>query len=160
MATVHIYISLPCDEDRLLKNKSIDADCISEDDFVKTIIQRCSQRPAEPAAIGNMTLFEFATWFTSDYVDSQDESADYDELECNPLWRTNYNEPPLVKRSRRLPRIILTSGYKMRQHEHAKCVTFTCLHDNPAQSIYCILCLNIPHRNPINEFLGGKQGLN
>ncbi|CAF1231792.1 unnamed protein product [Adineta ricciae] len=157
MATVHIYISLPCDEDRLLKNKSIDANCISEDDFVKTIIQRYSQRPSEPSAIGNMTLFEFATWFTSEYVDSQDESADYEELECNHLWRTNYNEPPLVKRSRRLPRIILTSGYKMRQHEHPKCVTFTCLHDNPVQSIYCILCLNIPHRNPINEFLAGKQ---
>ncbi|CAF4010610.1 unnamed protein product, partial [Rotaria sp. Silwood1] len=46
----------------------------------------------------------------------------------------------------------------MCQYENPKCVTFTCLHDDTAQSIYTILCLNIPHHDSIVEFLGGKEG--
>ncbi|CAF1338468.1 unnamed protein product [Rotaria sp. Silwood1] len=45
----------------------------------------------------------------------------------------------------------------MCQYENPKCVTFTCLHDDTAQSIYTILCLNIPHHDSIVEFLGGKE---
>ncbi|CAF0877342.1 unnamed protein product [Adineta steineri] len=47
----------------------------------------------------------------------------------------------------------------MRQHRNAKCVTFTCLHDDTAQSIYSLLCLNIPFRDPVLEFLRGKEGI-
>ena len=143
----------------MLKNGNINLDCISEDDFVKSIVHRYSQRPLSPEVINDITLFEFATWFSVDYNSSDCESVENDELIVNPLWRTNYNEPPLLKVSRRLPRIILTSGETMRQHQNAKSVTFTCLHDDPGQSMYTLLCLNIPYRNSIAEFLGGNQGL-
>ncbi|CAF3924025.1 unnamed protein product [Rotaria sp. Silwood1] len=45
----------------------------------------------------------------------------------------------------------------MCQYENPKCVTFTCLHDDTAQSIYTILCLNIPHHDSIVEFLGDQE---
>lgn len=158
MATVHLYISLPSHEDRLLKNSSINSDSITEDDFVKTIIHRYAKRPSTPEVINDLTLFEFAVWFTTDYNNLNSETNESEELISNPLWRTNYDEPPLLKASRRLPRIRLTSGEIMRQYENPKCVTFTCLHDDTAQSIYALLCLNIPHRDSVVEFLNNKQG--
>ncbi|CAF4026002.1 unnamed protein product [Rotaria sordida] len=157
MATVHLYISLPCHEDRILKNLNVNMESITEDDFVTTIIHRYSQRPSIPEVINDLTLFEFAVWFATDYTDSTSEDVENNTLIPNPLWRTNYDEPPLLKNSRRLPRIILTSGQKMRQHENPKCVTFTCLHDDTAQSMYTLLCLNIPFRDSVVEFLGGQQ---
>ncbi|CAF3454536.1 unnamed protein product [Rotaria sp. Silwood1] len=157
MATVHLYISLPSHEDRILKNPNVNMESITEDDFVTTIIHRYSQRPSVPEVINNLTLFEFAVWFATDYTDSTCEDINNNTLIPNPLWRTNYDQPPLLKTSRRLSRIILTSGQKMRQHENPKCVTFTCLHDHTAQSIYTLLCLNIPFRDSVVEFLGGKQ---
>ncbi|CAF4435452.1 unnamed protein product, partial [Adineta steineri] len=39
-----------------------------------------------------------------------------------PLWKTNYNEPPLLKTSTHFPRIILTSGQIMRHDRSATCV--------------------------------------
>lgn len=159
MATVHLYISLPCSEDRILKNVNINMNSITEDDFIVTIIQRYTQRPLMPEVINDLTLFEFAVWFTNDYIRITEEDMDNDTLMSNPLWRTNYDEPPLLKTSRRSPRIILTTGQRMRQHENAKAVTFTCRHDDTAQAIYSILCLNIPFRDSVIEFLGGKQGL-
>jgi hypothetical protein len=159
MATVHLYISLPSHEDRILKSKTINLDAINEDDFVKTIIHRYSQRCTTPEVINDLTLFEFAVWFTTEYVDSSGENSENNELSTNPLWRTKYVEPPLLKTSKRLPRIKLTSGQTMRQHQNPKCVTFTCLHDDVAQSIYTLLCLNIPFRDSVVEFLGGKEGL-
>jgi len=158
MATVHLYISLPSQEDRLLKNVNISMDSITDDDFVQTIINRYSQRPLTPEIINDLTLFEFAVWFTLDYINGNDENIENDELVPNLLWRTNYDEAPLMKTSRRLPRITLISGKRMCQHENPKCFTFTCLHDDTAQSIYALLCLNIPFRDPVMEFLGGKQG--
>ncbi|CAF1487611.1 unnamed protein product, partial [Adineta ricciae] len=157
MATVHIYLSLPCDEDRLLKNKNISAESLTENDFVKTIVDRYSERPSQPDIINDITLFEFATWFSIEYGALDNEDGDNQELKSNPLWQTDYNEGPLMRTSKRLPRIVLSSGHVMRQHQYPKCVTFTCLHDNTAQSIYSILCLNVPHRNSIIEFLCGKQ---
>jgi hypothetical protein len=159
MATVHVHISLPSHEDRLLKNKNKNLDSLTEDNFVKTIVHRYLQRPSTPEVINDLTLFEFAVWFTIDYSQSNNESVENDELVPNSLWRTNYNESPLLKTSRRLPRITLLSGQTMRQHENPKCVTFTCLHDGTAQSIYTLLCLNIPHRNSVELFLDGRQGL-
>ncbi|CAF3820062.1 unnamed protein product [Rotaria sp. Silwood1] len=114
-----------------------------EDDFVKTIIHRYSQRPSIPDVINDLTLFEFAAWFTVDYNQLTNEYQDDDELLPNPLWRTNYDQPPLLKVSRRLPHILLKFDRAMRQYENPKCVTFTCLHEDTAQSIYTILCLNI-----------------
>lgn len=158
MATIHIYISLPYYEDRMLKSQNVNFDSISEDDFVKSIIDRYSQRPSSPEIINDLSLFEFAVWFTMEHNSSDYEYVENDELMPNPLWRTNYDEPPLLKMARRLPRIILSCGQTMRQHQNPKCVTFTCLHDDPVQSIYTMLCLNIPYRNSIVEFLGGNQG--
>ncbi|CAF4997261.1 unnamed protein product, partial [Rotaria sp. Silwood1] len=157
MATTHLYISLPSYEDRILKNVNFNIDCITEDDFVTTIIHRYSQRPSIPEVINNLTLFEFAVWFSTDYSDSTHEDDQNDSFTINPLWRSSYDEPPLLKMSRRLPRIKLASDQKMRQHENPKCVTFTCLHDDTAQCIYSILCLNIPFRDAVQEFLGGQQ---
>ncbi|CAF4302560.1 unnamed protein product [Rotaria sp. Silwood2] len=158
MGTIHLYICLPTLEVRLLKNLNKTIESLSEDDFVKTIIHRYSQRPLEPAVINDITLFEFAAWFTIDYSQSNEVSDENDELLPNPLWRTSYDEPPLLKTSRCLPRIQLTCGRAMRQYENPKSVTFTCLHDDTAQSMYAILCLNIPHRNPVVEFLDEKEG--
>ncbi|CAF3655482.1 unnamed protein product [Rotaria socialis] len=157
MATIHLYISLPCHEDRILKNTNVNVDSICEDDFVNTIVQRYAERPSTPKTIDDLTLFEFAVWFTIDYTKSTVENDEMDSLTCNPLWRNTYDEAPLLKVTRKLPRIILTSGKKMRQQENPKCVTFTCFHDDTAQSIYTILCLNVPFRNSVVEFLGGKQ---
>lgn len=159
ISTVHLYISLPCFEDRILKNININHDSITEDDFVTTIIHRYSQRPSVPQVINDLTLFEFAVWFSVDYSSYTGENIEDNILITNPLWRTTYDQGPLLKVTRRLPRITLTSGHMMRQHESPKCVTFTCLHDDTAQSIYALLCLNIPFRDSVTEFLGGKQGI-
>ncbi|CAF4440570.1 unnamed protein product, partial [Rotaria sp. Silwood2] len=60
MVTVHLYISLPSHEDRILKNPNVNMESITEDDFVTTIIHRYSQRPSVPEVINDLTLFEFA----------------------------------------------------------------------------------------------------
>ncbi|CAF4422142.1 unnamed protein product [Rotaria sp. Silwood2] len=73
--------------------------------------------------------------------DSTCEDIDNNTLIPNPLWRTNYDQPPLLKTSRRLPGIILTSGQKMRQHENPKCATFTCLHDDTAYGTFLVFLL-------------------
>ncbi|CAF4002935.1 unnamed protein product, partial [Adineta steineri] len=119
MATVHLYISLPCHEDRLLKNINIDVNSVGEHDFIQTIIHRYSNRPCTPEIINDLSLFEFAIWFSTDYTSSNYEESENNTLTFNPLWKTNYNEPPLLRTSTHFPRIILTSGQTMRQHRNA-----------------------------------------
>ncbi|CAF4671623.1 unnamed protein product, partial [Rotaria sp. Silwood2] len=85
MVTVHLYISLPSHEDRILKNPNVNMESITEDDFVTTIIHRYSQRPSVPEVINDLTLFEFAVWFETDYTDSTCEDIDNNTLMPNPL---------------------------------------------------------------------------
>ncbi|CAF3453929.1 unnamed protein product [Rotaria socialis] len=103
MSTIHLYISLPCNEDRILKNVNVNVDSISEDDFFTTIIHRYSQRPLTPEVINDLTLFEFAVWFTIDTINFSQQHLENDTLSVNPLWRTKYDQAPLLKTSRILP---------------------------------------------------------
>ena len=106
-----------------------------------------------------MTLFEFLTWFDFDRSSSVELQQLIEEpLIENPLWRTNFYEPPLLKTSTCLPRIVLLCGSVLIQHREPACVSFTCRSDDSMLAIYSILCIGIPYRDPFEEFLGRKEG--
>ena len=106
-----------------------------------------------------MTLFEYLTWFDFDRS-SMDLIRITDEpLVQNPLWRTQFDQPPLLKTSTLLPRIILSCGSVLVQHKEPSCVSFTCRYDDSMLAIYSILSIGVPYRDPNVEFLDGKQGM-
>lgn len=152
-----LYISLPRDEERILKHGRMEVK--SQDDFVETLTHRYTKRPANPSVIDQMTLFEFLTWFDFDRSSSTDRMEILGEpLTQNPLWRTDYNQPPLLKTSALLPRIILSCGTVLIQHKEPTCISFTCRYDDSVLAMYSIMSIGIPYRDPVNEFLGNKQG--
>ena len=120
-----LYISLPWDEERILKHGRTEV--YSHDDFVETLTHRYTKRPSNPSVIDQMTLFEFLTWFDVDRSASVDPMEILKEpLTENLCWRTDYNQPPLVKTSSLLPRIILSCGTVLIQHKEPTCISFTC----------------------------------
>ncbi|CAF4464364.1 unnamed protein product, partial [Adineta steineri] len=77
----------------------------------------------------------------------------------NPLWRTDFNQPPLLKTSALLPRIVLLCGTILIQHKEPSSISFTCRYDDSMLAIYSILSIRIPYRDPFEEFLDNKQGI-
>ncbi|CAF4108114.1 unnamed protein product, partial [Adineta steineri] len=75
----------------------------------------------------------------------------------NPLWRNGFEQPPLLKTSALLPRIILSCGTVLIQHKEPACISFTGRYDDSMLAIYSILSIGIPYRDPVEEFLAGKQ---
>ena len=65
----------------------------------------------------------------------------------------------MLKTSALLPRIVLSCGTVLIQHKEPACISFTCRYDDSMLAIYSILSIGIPYRDPIEEFLGGKQGM-
>jgi hypothetical protein len=153
-----LYISLPWDEERILKRGRTEVN--SPDDFVESLTHRYMKRPFTPSVIDQMTLFEFLTWFDYDRSSSIELVEILKEpLVENPLWRTNFDQPPLLKTSALLPRIVLSCGSVLIQHKEPACISFTCRYDDSMLAIYSILSIGIPYRDPIEEFLGGKHGV-
>ena len=107
-----------------------------------------------------MTLFEFLTWFDFDRSSSTERLEISEEsLTENPLWRSDYNQPPLLKTSALLPRIILSCGTVLIQHKEPTCISFTCRYDDSMLAIYSTMSIGIPYRDPVNEFLSNKPGM-
>lgn len=154
-----MYISLPWEEERILKRGRTEIN--SPDDFVESLTHRYVRRPVTPSVIDQMTLFEFLTWFDLDRSSSAEKVEILEEpLVENPLWRTDFQQPPLVKRSGPLlPRIVLSCGTVLIQHKEPACVSFTCRYDDSMLAIYSILSIGIPYRDPIKEFLVDKDGM-
>ncbi|CAF3460120.1 unnamed protein product, partial [Rotaria socialis] len=75
----------------------------------------------------------------------------------NPLWRHDFEQPPLLQTANLLPRIILSSGSILIQHKKPACISFHCHTDDPIRAIYSMLSIGIQYRDPIEQFLGGKQ---
>jgi hypothetical protein len=152
-----LYISLPWDEERILKRGRTAVN--SPDDLVESLTHRYTKRPCIPSVIDQMTLFEFLTWFDYDRSSSSALLQNLEEpLIANPLWRTHFDQPPLLKTSALLPRIVLSCGSILIQHKEPACVSFTCRQDDSMLAIYSILSIGVPYRDPVEEFLGGKQG--
>jgi hypothetical protein len=153
-----LYISLPWDEERILKRGRTEVN--SPDDFVESLTHRYVKRPFTPSVIDQMTLFEFLTWFDFDGSSSTELTEILEEpLVENPLWRTAFDQPPLLKTSTLLPRIALSCGSILIQHKEPSCISFTCRHDDSMLAIYSILSIGIPYRDTIEEFLNNKQGM-
>lgn len=153
-----LYISLPWDEERILKHGRTEVS--DQNDFVETLMHRYPKRPLNPYVIDQMTLFEFLTWFDIDRSISTDRVETSEQsLTENPLWRTNYNEAPLLKTSALLPRIILSCGTVLIQHREPTCISFTCRYDDSMLAMYAIMSIGIPYRDPVKEFLDNKQGM-
>ena len=153
-----LFISLPWDEERILKHGRTEVN--SANDFVETLTDRYMRRPNTPSIIDNMTLFEFLTWFDYDRSSSEKIEQILEEpLVENPLWRTNFEQPPLLKTLALLPRIVLSCGTTLIQHKEPACISFTCRYDDSMLAIYSILSVGISYRDPVEEFLGGKQGI-
>ncbi|CAF4040233.1 unnamed protein product [Rotaria sordida] len=153
-----LYISLPWEEERILKRGRTQISSV--DDFVESLTHRYVKRPFTPSVIDHMTLFEFLTWFDYDRSSSMELQEILQEpLVENPLWRTDFNQPPLLKTSTFLPRIVLSSGSTLIQHREPACISFTCRYDDSMLAMYSILSIGIPYRDPIEEFLGGKLGI-
>ena len=158
MSCKSLHISLPWSEERILKQGKTEVTGV--DDFVESLTHRYVKRPLISLVIDQMTLFEYLTWF--DYNQSSSvELAQICEtpLQANPLWRTEFSQPPLVKMSALLPRIILSDGCVLVQHKEPTCVSFTCQYSDPMLAMYSILSIGLPYRDPIIEFLGGEQGV-
>ncbi|CAF2041804.1 unnamed protein product [Rotaria magnacalcarata] len=153
-----LYISLPWEEERILKRGRTQV--TSVDDFVESLTHRYVKRPNTPSVIDQMTLFEFLTWFDFDRSPSMElQKILYEPVVVNPLWHTDFDQPPLLKNSAFLPRIILSCGSVLIQHKEPACISFNCRSDDSMLAIYSILSIGIPYRDPIEEFLGGKQAL-
>lgn len=70
----------------------------SSDDFVESLTHRYMKRPFTPSVINEITLFEFLTWFDIDRSSSEKlVQMTNEELVENPFWRTDFNQPPLLK---------------------------------------------------------------
>lgn len=153
-----LHIALPWAEERLLKRGRTEVR--NEDDFVQSLSDRYVKRPSIPFTIDQMTLFEYLTWFDYDSA-SPIESNDYSEisLQPNPLWRTNFSEPPLLKTSTLLPRIVTSCGKVLVQHKKPTCISFTCQYSDSMLAMFSIMAIGIPYRDRVGEFLGGKQGI-
>ncbi|CAF1648403.1 unnamed protein product [Rotaria magnacalcarata] len=151
-----LYICLPWEEERILKRGR--TQITSADDFVESLTHRYAKRPLIPSVIDQMTLFEFLTWLDFDRCSSVELQQVIEEpLLENPLWRTDFYEPPLLKTSTFLPRIVLLCGSVLIQHKEPACISFTCRSDNSILAMYSILCIGIPYRDPFEEFLANKQ---
>ncbi|CAF4608491.1 unnamed protein product, partial [Rotaria magnacalcarata] len=61
--------------------------------------------------------------------------------------------------SNHLPRIILSCGTKLIQHKEPACISFTCRYDDSMLAIYSIHSIGVSYRDPIEQFLSGKQGI-
>jgi len=124
-----LYISLSWEEERILKRGRTQVN--TTDDFIESLTYKNVKRPCTPSGIDQMTLFEFLTWF--DY-DRSSSTKLHDSLQepfvQNPLWRTNFEQPPLLKTSALLPRIVLLCGTILIQHKEPTCISFTCRYDN------------------------------
>ncbi|CAF1643694.1 unnamed protein product [Adineta steineri] len=156
MRSKSLYISLPWDEERLLKRGRTEVN--SADDFVESLTHRYVRRPSTPSIINQMTLFEFLTWFDFDRPSSSKIPQILEEpLVENPLWRNGFEQPPLLKTSALLPRIILSCDTVLIQHKEPACISFTCRYDDSMLAIYSILSIGIPYRDAVEEFLAGKQ---
>ena len=152
-----MYISLPWNEERLLKRGRTEVN--SPDDLVESLTHRYMRRPSSPTLLDQMTLFEFLTWFDYDRSSSVKETQiSTTPLLENPLWRTDFNQPPLLKTSALLPRIILSCGTVLIQHKELTCLSFTCRYNDSMLAIYSILSIGVTYRDPIEEFLDSKQG--
>ncbi|CAF1168506.1 unnamed protein product [Rotaria sp. Silwood1] len=148
-----LYISLPWEEERILKRGRTQVS--STDDFVESLTHRYVKRPFTPSVINHMTLFEFLTWFDFDRSSSmQLQDTLKEPLVENPLWRTDFNQPPLLKTSNYLPRIVLSCSSVLIQHKEPACISFTCRYDDSMLAMYSMLSIGIPYRDPIEEFLG------
>ncbi|CAF4905724.1 unnamed protein product [Rotaria sp. Silwood1] len=148
-----LYISLPWEEERILKRGRTHVS--NTDDFVESLTHRYIKRPFTPSVINHMTLFEFLTWFDYDRSSSMQLQETLKEpLVENPLWRTDFNQPPLLKTSNFLPRIVLSCGSVLIQHKEPACISFTCRYDDSMLAMYSMLSIGIPYRDPIKEFLG------
>lgn len=153
-----LYISLPWDEERILKKGRTEVN--SADDLVESLLHRYIKRPSFPSVLDKLTLFEFITWFDYDRSSSLEiHEILQNQLIENPLWRTDFKQPPLLKTSTHLPRIILACNTTLIQHKEPTCISLTCDYNNPMLAIYSMLCIGIPYRDPFEEFLNNKQGL-
>ncbi|CAF1110690.1 unnamed protein product, partial [Rotaria magnacalcarata] len=153
-----LYISLPWDEERILKRGRTVVS--TTDDFVESLTHRYVKRPCTPSVIDQISLFEFLTWFDFDRSSSIElEHILQESLVENPLWRTTFDQPPLLKTSNHLPRIILSCGTKLIQHKEPACISFTCRYDDSMLAIYSILSIGVSYRDPIEQFLSGKRGI-
>ncbi|CAF1477420.1 unnamed protein product [Adineta ricciae] len=148
-----LCISLPWNEERLLKRGRTEVNSI--DDLVESLTHRYIRRPSTPTALDQMTLFEFLTWFDYDRSSSVIEAQILaTPLIENTLRRTDFNQPPLLKTSTLLPRIILSCGTVLIQHKEPTCVSFTCRYNESMLAMYSILTIGVPYRDPIEQFLG------
>ncbi|CAF3091232.1 unnamed protein product [Rotaria sp. Silwood2] len=146
-----LYISLPWEEERILKRGRTQVSSI--DDFVESLTHRYMKRPFTPSVINHMTLFEFLTWFDYNRSSSiQLQETLKEPLVENPLWRTDFNQPTLLKTSNYLPRIVLSCGSVLIQHKEPACISFTCRYDDSMLAMYSMLSIGIPYRDPIEEF--------
>jgi hypothetical protein len=153
-----LYISLPWEEERILKRGRTQVN--SSDDFIESLTHKYIKRPSNPSAIDQMTLFEFLTWFDYDRCSPAKLEQILDEpLVENLLWRSDFQQPPLLKTSAVLPRIVLSSGTILIQHKEPTCVSFTCRYDDSMLAMYSILSIGIPYRDPVEEFLDNKLGI-
>jgi len=132
----------------------------SADDFVESLPHRYPRRPSTPVVIDQIILCEFLTRFNVDRCSSIDSNRILDEpLVENPLWHTAFDQPPLLKTSALLPCIILSCGLVLIQHKEPCCISFTCRHNDTMLAIYSMLSISLPSRDPIEQFVGGKQGV-
>jgi hypothetical protein len=153
-----LYISLPWEEEKILKRGRTQVN--SSDDFIESLTQKYVKRPSIPSVIDQMTLFEFLTWFDYDRSSSPKLQQTLDELLVkNPLWRSDFQQPPLLKTSTLLPRIVLSCGTILIQHKEPTCISFTSRYDDSMLAMYSILSIGIPYRDPIEEFLVNKTGM-
>ncbi|CAF4235357.1 unnamed protein product, partial [Adineta steineri] len=151
-----LYICLPWDEERILKRGRTEVN--SPDDLVESLTHRYIKRSSTPSVIDEMTLFELLTWFDFDRSSSMNIEEILEEPYVeNPLWRTDFNQPPLLKTSALLPRKILSCGTVLIQHKEPSCISFTCRYDDSMLAIHSILSIGIPYRDPFEEFLDNKQ---
>ncbi|CAF1594644.1 unnamed protein product, partial [Adineta steineri] len=112
------------------------------------------------SVIDQMTLFEFLTWLDFDRSSSMNAAEMLEEPYVeNSLWRTDFNQPPLLKTSALLPRIVLSCGTILIQRKEPSSISFTCRYDDSMLAIYSILSIGIPYRDAFEEFLDNKQGI-
>jgi len=153
-----LYISLPWEEEKILKRGRTQVN--SSDDFIESLTHKYVKRPSIPSVIDQMTLFEFLTWFDYDRSSSPNLQQTLDELLVeNPLWRSDFQQPPLLKTYTLLPRIVLSCGTILIQHKEPTCISFACRYDDSMLAMYSILSIGISYRDPMEEFLPNKIGM-
>ena len=63
-----------------------------------------------------------------------------------------------LKRQLCFHELYLSCGTVLIQHKEPTCISFTCRYDDSVLAMYSIMSIGIPYRDPVNEFLGNKQG--